>query len=68
MKAGNECENDMPGVEKTWWYQLKEEIVQKTCQHYHVEMLALENIEKQNGRPNTKGMRQIADQVAQMLK
>ena len=25
MNSGNECENDMPCAEKTWWYQLSKE-------------------------------------------
>lgn len=39
----------------------------EACQHYGVDCLELKNIEKENGHPNTVGMRQITDQVIEFL-
>lgn len=43
------------------------DIMKEACKHYGVEMIELKNIEKQNGHPNTMGMRQIADQVCMAI-
>ena len=37
------------------------------CQHYGVDMIVLKGIDKQQGHPSIKGMRQIADQIKQHL-
>lgn len=47
--------------------ELKESITQSMqtiCDHYGVKMIQLHGIDKQNGHPNVKGMRQIAEQIA----
>ena len=38
------------------------------CDHYHVSYIQLHNIDKQWGHPSQKGMRQIAEQVAEAIK
>lgn len=38
------------------------------CDHYHVPYIQLHDIDKQWGHPSQKGMRQIAEQVAEALK
>lgn len=50
--------------------ELKESITQSMqtiCDHYGIKMIQLQGIEKQNGHPNVKGMRQIAEQIAGKL-
>ena len=50
--------------------ELKEVITQSMqtiCDQYGVKMIQLQGIEKQNGHPNVKGMRQIAEQIAGKL-
>jgi hypothetical protein len=37
------------------------------CKHYGVDMIVLKCIDKQQGHPSIKGMRQIADQIKQHL-
>lgn len=39
------------------------EIQLEACDHFDVECLMLKSIEKQNGHPNTAGMRSIAEQL-----
>ena len=51
--------------------ELREEIqssMQTICNHYGVKMIQLHDIDKQNGHPTVKGMRQIADQVGEAVK
>ncbi|MBQ6209911.1 MAG: hypothetical protein IJK42_09085 [Prevotella sp.] len=46
--------------------ELKESITQSMqtiCDHYGIKMIQLHDIDKQNGHPNVKGMRQIAEQI-----
>lgn len=43
------------------------DIMKEACKHYGIEMIELEGIEKENGHPNTMGMRQIANQVAKVI-
>ena len=38
------------------------------CDHYHVPYIQLHDIDKQWGHPSQKGMRQIAEQVAEAIK
>ncbi len=38
------------------------------CDHYHVSYIQLHDIDKQWGHPSQKGMRQIAEQVAEAIK
>ncbi len=48
--------------------ELREEIpssMRTICEHYGVKMIQLKDIDKRNGHPTIKGMRQIADQVKQ---
>ena len=50
--------------------ELKDEITQSMqtiCDHYGIKMIQLQGIDKQNGHPNVKGMRQIAEQIAGKL-
>ncbi len=46
--------------------ELKEEINESTrviCNHYNVQLIELQDIEKQNGHPSIKGMQAICDQL-----
>ena len=40
----------------------------KVCRHFNIPCILLENIEKENGHPNQKGMTQIFEQVWSVLK
>lgn len=42
--------------------------MQTICAHYGVPMIQLHGIDKQNGHPTIKGMRQIAEQVGAFIK
>ena len=42
--------------------------VEKVCQHYHVPIIKLKNIDKKTGHPSVKGMKSIAKQVLKVLK
>ena len=49
---------------------LKEEINESSrtiCQHYGMDIIELHNIDKQQGHPSIKGMRQIAEQIKEHL-
>ena len=51
--------------------ELREEIpssMQAICSHYGVEMIQLKDIDKKNGHPTIKGMKQIAEQVGAHIK
>jgi len=51
--------------------ELKEEIndsVHRICAHYEVPCIDLEQIDKQNNHPSTRGMKAIAGQVVQAFK
>ncbi len=39
------------------------ESVETICKHYGIDCIVLENIDKMNGHPSIKGMKQIAEQV-----
>ena len=43
------------------------ESCKKICAHYHVPCIELHHIDKISGHPSTKGMRAIAEQVAEVL-
>ncbi len=50
--------------------ELKKEITDGfkiACEHYGIDFIQLENIEKQNGHPNIAGMKQIFTQVYSFL-
>ena len=50
---------------------LREDITESSkvvCDHYGVPYIMLKDIDKQNGHPTIKGMRQIADQVSAAVK
>ena len=50
---------------------LREDITESSkviCDHYAVPYIMLKDIDKQNGHPTIKGMRQIADQVSAAVK
>lgn len=49
---------------------LKDEIdisVKTACTHYNVELIELDGIDKINGHPSVKGMKQIASQIEQAV-
>ncbi|MBE5737101.1 MAG: hypothetical protein E7348_01740 [Clostridiales bacterium] len=49
---------------------IKEEIqnyIQKVAKHYDAKSVLLENIEKEGGHPNQKGMEQMANQIEKVL-
>lgn len=51
--------------------ELREEIpasMEVICSHYGVEMIQLKDIDKKNGHPTIKGMKQIAEQVGVHIK
>lgn len=51
--------------------ELREEIpasMQTICSHYGVPMIQLKDIDKKNGHPTIKGMKQIAEQVGANIK
>ncbi len=51
--------------------ELKKEInesVETICAHYDIPMIALENVDKQDGHPSIAGMKAIADQVERWIK
>jgi lysophospholipase L1-like esterase len=41
---------------------------QKICDHYGVKWILLHDIDKQSGHPSQKGMKAIAEQIAEKLK
>ena len=52
------------------WQIIKEEIqncIQKVAKHYDAKSVLLENIEKEGGHPNQKGMEQMANQIEKVL-
>lgn len=44
------------------------ESTQKICDHYGVKWILLHDIDKQSGHPSQKGMKAIAEQIAEKLK
>lgn len=44
------------------------EIMHEVCKHYNIENLDLKNISKENGHPNTLGMKQISEQIVGFIK
>ena len=49
---------------------LQEEVnesVKTVCEHYQVPCIVLEGIDKSNGHPTVKGMKQICEQVETFL-
>ena len=38
------------------------------CEHYNVKYVMMKDIDKLNGHPSVKGMRQIAEQVGKIMK
>lgn len=50
---------------------LSEDITESSrtvCEHYKVKYVMLKDIDKLNGHPSIKGMRQIAEQVGKIMK
>lgn len=51
--------------------ELKEEInesMREVCKHYGVQLIELQDIEKQNGHPSIKGMQSISQQLLDQIK
>jgi lysophospholipase L1-like esterase len=50
--------------------ELQEEVnesMRTVCDHYHIQLIELHDIEKQNGHPSIKGMRSICDQLLEAI-
>ena len=41
--------------------------MKEICGHYDIDLIQLENIQKQSGHPNTEGMENISEQIIQFL-
>lgn len=54
-KIYNIVNDDITGPIRDWMIQI--------CKHFDIPCILLENVEKENGHPNQRGMKQICEQV-----